>query len=107
MELKIEFTDKEITPWGGMVLMKKLIEKTKINEVLGGLDLPKQKSNRGYNPIQLINNFWVSLWSGANRFEHLEVTRFDKVIQNIFGWRSMAGHKSFQRYFKKFGQADK
>lgn len=106
MELKIEFTDKEITPWGGMVLMKKLIEKTKINEVLNGLDLPKQKSNRGYNPIQLINNFWVSLWSGANRFEHLEVTRFDRVIQNIFGWRSMAGHKSFQRYFKKFGQAD-
>lgn len=30
--------------------MKKLIEKTKINEVLEGLDLPKQKSNRGYNP---------------------------------------------------------
>jgi len=34
MELKIEFTDKEITTWDGMVLMKKLIEKTKINEVL-------------------------------------------------------------------------
>ncbi len=32
MELKIEFTEKEITPWGGMVLMKKLIEKRKINE---------------------------------------------------------------------------
>ena len=25
MELKIEFTDKEITPWGGMILMKKVI----------------------------------------------------------------------------------
>jgi hypothetical protein len=30
----------------------------------------------------------------------------DKVIQNIFGWKRMAGHKSFQRYFNKFGQAD-
>ena len=106
MELKIEFTDKEITPWGGMILMKKLIEKTKINEVLERLPLPQQNSNRGYNPIQLINNFWVSLWSGASRFEHLEVTRMDKVVQNMFGWKQMAGHKSFQRYFKKFGQAD-
>ena len=106
MELKIEFTDKEITPWGGMVLMKKLIDKTKINELLARLPLPAQNSNRGYNPIQLINNFWVSIWSGASRFEHLEVTRMDKVIQKIFGWKQMAGHKSFQRYFKKFGQAD-
>lgn len=106
MELKIEFTGKEITPWGGMILMKQLIEKTKINEVLERLPLPAQNSNRAYNPIQLINNFWLSIWSGASRFEHLEVTRMDKVIQKIFDWKRMAGHKSFQRYFKKFGQAD-
>ena len=106
MELKIEFTGKEITPWGGMVLMKQLIEKTKINDVLARLPLPTQNSNRGYNPVQLINNFWISIWSGASRFEHLEVTRMDKVIQKIFGWKQMAGHKCFQRYFKKFGQGD-
>lgn len=106
MGLKIEFTDKEITPWGGMILMKQLIEKTKINEVLERLPLPVQGSNRGYKPTQLIKNFWVSIWSGAIRFEHLEITRMDKVIQKIFGWKQMAGHKSFQRYFKKFGQGD-
>lgn len=106
MGLKIEFTDKEITPWGGMILMKQLIEKTKINEVLERLPLPVQGSNRGYEPTQLIKNFWVSIWSGAIRFEHLEITRMDKVIQKIFGWKQMAGHKSFQRYFKKFGQGD-
>ena len=44
MKLKIEFTDKEITPWGGMILMKKLIEKTKIIEVLEQLPLPRQNS---------------------------------------------------------------
>ncbi|MFZ2322408.1 MAG: IS1380 family transposase, partial [Ignavibacteriaceae bacterium] len=106
MGLKIEFTDKEITPWGGMILMKQLIEKTKISEVLERLPLPVQGSNRGYKPTQLIKNFWVSIWSGAIRFEHLEITRMDKVIQKIFGWKQMAGHKSFQRYFKKFGQGD-
>ena len=104
MELKIEYTDKELTPWGGMVLMKKLIERTGINQELEKLRLPSQGSNRGYDPIQLINNFWVSIWCGASRYEHLEVTRQDPVIQKMFGWKQMAGHKAFQRYFKKFTQ---
>lgn len=106
MDLKVEFTDKEITPWGGMILMKEIIRRTGINEILQNVGLPVQHSNRGYSPVQLINTFWVSVWSGANRYEHLEVTRHDRVIQKMFGWKKMAGHKSFQRYFKKFGQAD-
>ena len=61
MELKIEYTDKELTPWGGMVLMRELIERTGINEALAKVGFPVQRSNRGYDPIQLINNFWVSL----------------------------------------------
>ena len=55
IKLKIEFTDKEITPWVGMVLRKKLIDKTKTNEVFEGLLLPHQNSNRSYNPIQSVS----------------------------------------------------
>jgi hypothetical protein len=106
MDLKIEYTDKELTPWGGMVLMKQLLERTGINQVLRKIGIPIQGSNHGYDPIQLVNNFWIGLWSGASRYEHLEVTRQDHVIQKIFGWKKMAGHKAFQRYFKKFRQGE-
>ena len=102
MNLKIVFTDKEITPWSGMVFMKKLLDQTGILSKLISSDLPEQQSNRGYNPIQLITCFMVSVWCGANRFEHLEVSRFDEVLRNIFGFKRMAGHKAYQRYFKKF-----
>ena len=102
MNLKIVFTDKEITPWSGMVFMKKLLDQTGILSKLISSDLPEQQSNRGYNPIQLITCFMVSEWCGANRFEHLEVSRFDEVLSNIFGFKQMAGHKAYQRYFKKF-----
>jgi hypothetical protein len=88
-----------------MVLMKRLIERTGINEELARLALPAQGSNRGFDPVQLINSFWVSIWSGASRYEHLEVTRQDPVIQKIFGWKRMAGHKAYQRYFAKFSHA--
>lgn len=57
MDLKIEFTDKEITPWGGMILMKEIIRRTGINEILQNIGLPVQHSNRGYRPVQLINTF--------------------------------------------------
>jgi hypothetical protein len=103
--LKIEFTDKSITPWGGLSLLKEMLKRMKIDEVLKSIALPKQGSNRGYDPEQLVQNFWVGIWCGANCFEHLEVTRYDEVIREIFDWKKMAGHRSFKRYFKKFNQA--
>jgi len=103
--LKIEYTDKEITPWGGMSLMRKMLEQIQMEETLKEAPLPAQGSNRGYPPSQLIQNFWVGVWCGANCFEHLEVTRQDVVIQEIFDWERMAGNKAFARYFNKFNQA--
>lgn len=103
--LQIEFTDREITAWGGMSLMKQLLDKSGILRFMTTLPLPPQLSNRGYNPLQLIVHFWVGVWCGASRFEHLEQTRHDGVIAKIFGWKKMAGHKAFQRYFRKFTQS--
>lgn len=104
-KFEIDFTDKEITPWGGISLMRQMLQKMDIERVLTKISLPEQGSNRGYSPIQLILNFWVGIWCGANRFEHLEVTRQDEVIKDIFSRERMPGSKSFQRYFQKFNQA--
>ncbi len=97
MNLKLVFTDKEISPWSGMVFMKKLLDKTGIFRELIKSDLPEQGSNRGYGPLQLITGFMVSVRCGANRFEHLEVSRFDDVLRRIFGYEKMACHKAYHR----------
>jgi hypothetical protein len=102
MDIKISFTDKEITPWSGMIFMKKLLEKSGIIQKFVQAHLPDQGSNRGFDPVQLITCFMVSVWCGANRFEHLEVARFDDVLRQIFGFKRMAGHKAYLRYFRKF-----
>lgn len=102
MDIKLSFTDKEITPWSGMIFMKKLLDKTGIITELIGAELPLQGSNRGYSPKQLITCFLVSIWCGANKFEHLEVSRFDEVLRKIFDFKRMAAHKAYIRYFKKF-----
>jgi hypothetical protein len=86
-------------------LYEEIIEKSGIAEKLNGLELPAQGSNRGYAPLQLIESFWISVWCGANRFMHLDVLRMDVTMQKLFGWKRMAGHKAFQRYFSKFTTA--
>ena len=100
--LKIDFTDKEITPRGGISLFRQMIERIDFANVLSNAQLPSQGSNRGYQPEQLILNFLVGVWCGANCFEHLEVTRHDEVIKEIFDWKRMPGSRAFQRYFNKF-----
>ncbi len=105
MELKIDFTDKEITPWGGISLMHQMLKKLQFQEFLSIISLPEQGSNRGYSPEQLILHFLIGIWCGASCFEHMEVTRHDEVIRQMFNWDRMAGSKAFQRYFNKFSQA--
>lgn len=105
MEYKIEYTDKEITPWSGILLIKKMLDKMEFDSCLKGLDLPAPGSNRGYQSQQLIKQFMTSIWCGANKFEHTEVTRQDEVIRQFWNFDSMAGHKAFQRFFNKFDLA--
>ena len=76
-----------------------------IDSCLEAFDLPEQWSNRGYSSAQLIKQFMTSVWCGANKFEHTEVTRQDEVIHQFWGFEKMTGHKSFQRFFNKFDLA--
>lgn len=47
----------------------------------------------------------LSVWCGANRFEHGEVTRHDPVLKRIFGIKRMANFKAVMRLFRRFTQS--
>lgn len=106
MEFDIGFTDREITPWGGMVFLKQMLQKIGFSKVIDASpDLPVPGSNRGYSSTTIIESFIASIWCGANRFLHTEVTRHDAVLGNIFGWKRTPGQDTFKRFFSKFDQA--
>jgi hypothetical protein len=106
MGFELRFSDKEITAWGGMGLMKRLLDHMDFASALQQAELPQPGSNRGYRPEQLIMQFMLSVWCGANRFEHAEVTRHDPVLKQLFGFKQMANFKAIMRLFRKFTQAD-
>jgi hypothetical protein len=54
VNLPITYSDKRVTPYRGMSLMKRFVDQTGIRDYLSELDLPQPGSNRGYAPEQII-----------------------------------------------------
>lgn len=106
MEFAISYTSKEITPWGGMVFLKQMLQKIGFRELIErNPDLPISGSNRGYKTATIVEGFITSIWCGANRFLHTEATRHDKALGRVFGWNNTPGQDTYKRFFSKFNQA--
>jgi hypothetical protein len=102
-ELDIRYTDKQITPFGGLTTVKRFYDRSGLHEVIKGLPLPQPGSNRGYDPVDLIEGFIVSVLLGSHRLAHSGLLRHDKVISELFNWeKGMASESTFSRFFKKF-----
>lgn len=104
-DYNIKFVNKEITPFGGLSLFLKMLEKCHFEEQLERFGLPVQGSNRGYKPMQLIQGLFAGVWCGASCFGHLDVVRYDAALCKLLGWERGADHRAYQRYFNKFSQA--
>jgi len=61
VNLPIVYSDKQVTPYGGMSLMKRFIDQKGIRTFLSMLYLPQPGSNRGYTPEHVIESFWLSI----------------------------------------------
>ena len=87
-----------------MSLMKRFVDQLGIREKLEELPLPKRGSNRSYRTSQVIESFWLSIWTGASRYIHADWLRYDKTLQKIFGLSSMPSQSTYSRFFGKFSQ---
>lgn len=106
MKFELSFTNKEITPWGGMVFLKQMLDKIGFREQISSCEhLPVSLSNNSYKKEVLLESFITSIWCGANRFLHTEITRSDKALGEIFGWGKTPAQDAYKRYFSKFTQS--
>jgi len=98
----VGFSDREVTAWGGLALMKQMLDRLQFREEFSEFGVPEALSNRGYASCQLIEQFIVSIWCGACRFAHAEMVRFDNVLCRLFGWSCAAEFKAIMRLFGRF-----
>ena len=64
----LKFTSREVTAWGALALLKRMLDSMGFKEAVQSWDLPQPGSNRGYRPEQLIEPMIVSIWCAAARF---------------------------------------
>lgn len=125
VNLPVEYSDKPVTPFGGMALMKRFVDQTGIRERLAALELPRGGSNRACDPVQIIEGFWLGIWTGASRYIHCDWLRQDATLAAIFGYESLPSQNrseaeidcrrqpegrakrvnTYSRFFGKFSQA--
>lgn len=101
----LKFTSREVTAWGGLALLKRMLDGLDLRAALQSWQLPPPGSNRGYRPQQLIEQMIVSIWCGAARFAHADITRLDATLVRLFDWGHAAGHKAIVRLFQRFDLA--
>jgi hypothetical protein len=101
-ELKIEYSDKKVTPFGGMKLLKNFIDKTRVIEDLKSVNLPIGFSNIAYDPINIIQGFWLAIFTGASRYIHADWLRYDTTLQTIFEIDKLPSQSTYSRFFHKF-----
>ena len=83
MKIHVEYTDKSVTPWGGMLQMKQLLDATKIREKLLELNLPQGRSNNSIDAVSLVESFFVSVWIGCFKFSHTAVVKLDESLKKV------------------------
>lgn len=98
----VSFSNREVTAWGGLALFKQMLDSLGFRQAAAGRGMPAPRSNRGYEPLQLIEQFIVPIWCGACRFAHAETVRMDNTLVRLFGWTKAAGHKGIMRLFGRF-----
>ena len=103
VNLRVRFTDKPITGWGGLVVMSKWFAKIGLREVVAEtFAVFEPGSNRGYNPWELIISFMVAIYMGANRVAHIDLLRWDEPVRAMFALTRVPSASSLLRFFRKF-----
>jgi hypothetical protein len=106
IEFDISYASKEITPWGGMIFLKQMLQKNGFREFIEkNSDLPVSGSNRGYTTSTIIEGLITSIWCGVNRILDIEITRHAIALGEIFYWNNIPGQDTYKRFFSKFTQS--
>lgn len=98
------FTDKRFTAWGGLRIFEEMLRSLGWAQALAQVPLPEPGSNRGINPVLMVEGFLVTIWTGGGRFAHTALVRFDEALRAIFGLDHVASVSTFTRFFRRFRQ---
>ncbi|MBI4333279.1 MAG: transposase [Chloroflexi bacterium] len=100
-EVKVEFSGKNMTPYGGFGLFRKFVRKLGIEKVLDKVssnNIPEGKYTVGRKVMSLVHG----LVCGLERPSDTELLKRDKVFQSVVGYEDYPEQSTFSRFLKAF-----
>jgi hypothetical protein len=103
-EIRIEFTEKKITAYGGFSMLALFFEKIKLRENLERIIPILETSPNGKGVYSKVLAYVLMIYAGGNRFSHLLYIGCQELLSRLFGLKSLPlAATTLTRYFKRIG----
>ena len=101
-QIGITFTDKAVTPWGGLTLFSGLARQIGLEQALRAA-LPFQlTSPNATDPVDIVLAFMAGVLVGSRRLAHIERLRWDHGVRKILGLKRFVSDTTLARFFRRF-----
>jgi len=104
-EIEIQWTDKLVTPWGGMMLFSGIAQQVGLASVLRQALPFRLTSPNATDPVEIVLAFMAGVLAGSRRLAHIERLRWDEGLKTIFGIKRFVSDTTLSRFFRRFGAA--
>ena len=99
------FTNKAMSAWGGLRLLEEMLRRIGFVRALVQARLPQPGSNRGLDPVTVLQGFLLSVWTGAVRFAHTAAVRFDPCCDRCsLAWKRCRVFRPLRDFFAASGK---
>ena len=107
-KIKITFTEKSMTAYGGFSLLASFFEKIKLQEHMDKIIPLNEKSPNGTGAYTKIISYTLIMFAGGNRFAHVLYLGNQKILSKLFGIkRLIKSGTSLTRMFNKLDSLQK
>lgn len=104
-EIGIQWTDKPVTPWGGMMLFSGVAQQAGLVMALRQALPFRLTSPNATDPVEIVLAFMAGVLAGSRRLAHIERLRWDEGLKKIFGIERFVSDTTLSRFFRRFGAA--
>jgi len=98
-------TERAVTPYGGLSVFVEYLRKIEYAETIRQFIPIQFTSPNAIDPAETFTAFLISVLSGARRFAHASLLRFDKALHCLVGIMRFPTDDTMRNLFKRFGQA--
>jgi len=99
----IEYTDKPVTPWGGLVVFSGLARQVGLEKALREALPFRLTSPNATDPVEIVLAFMAGVLAGSRRLAHIERLRWDEGVKEILGVNRFVSDTTLARFFRRFG----